>query len=1477
MDDDELDESTLDQTIEDDLRKRQADNSGPIRREIENEIKGKVANETYKARKKIRMTMGRPVGVTAFSTFFAIATLLFVLIGGVAFITSMPGMVQEQILNKLLGGIDNLGYIVNGSDYYLDELASDPDKTKQKEVLKYLDEMGIDPAGFGFAAFYNKDPDTGEVTYEAQIDSNITNDGWGIFSAIDYNKKVKEDVINNDLIFKYLLSNERTYLVEEGDKVGTILKLGDQRLKGMIKTEIDGLDDTSITVDRANKKLIFNSFNATEFANQKVEYDMDGWTGRYGMSLEFLLALHLATMTSDLPEEMATNEKLQTEVKLETEKSDYKVKFNVRYKGKELPIEAGTAKNRTALNKYTEGKYIRQNDDGTYYLKLNDKQKKDFKSKLSIYSLKTWIDELRKFNFSSWTAADDIYKITNQAKNALLGEDEFRVVYRLVPSRYTGEAGIWTSYFGDMDDDVPESLFDSTEEAEDGNTIYKVDGYEKYAVGVSEDGTAKLDTIDEFGSYDAVEGSGIEAERGYVFESGTMHGIEYYLKEEHTSELKEESARLGMMCMLSQIDAYLAANDFVPEDGFTVYSRYNKVADEWSEGEHYNFGVRRGEYVAGLVSDTDKTYRLLLTKSWIDFCDSHNGIENCSDEEIRDELTKLSEDITQYFEIVNANDNHLEDEQIEQVLQSAYDQLDLGITELSIANINEIYKVLEQQETKKYELAMPRIAHVIKHWYKDIVFYNADLGINVYSKVDDTWTESVSGIDNPNLEIIAEFSGGDGRFIQDGEPYVIKGDVVTLEGAVVENSNLSGAEIDGNKLDDGKKGYKLGDGYKTTKKLFTQGKYYTYDGSRDTAKSIAYAKELEKLGTDGYNYAHVVVKNGRISVARLIKDTEIGEEIVNGAAIYNTATDQWNQSAFRVSEQRENENLGDIVTDKLSEKGWSVFLSGATNSSIDDSKLNGYYIKVNQEMKYLSPADNSVEDTNRSVDRINSMLEAMGVITTRRPVSFDNTTENGDVNTLMAFSILEGMHTQDSEYIYRDLKEFLIELGYYTKAEFELLDTKVLKWFIPDYSPSSAENKVVWRQNKDQDALLYGAVIYPKEESDEQPDLEEENEEPEDENTEVEDETESTENKLDGFTPGLDVIAPGNARVVKISPTSITLEFDGVTEPEISALDRYQMIIDGINVVDDEAIEVVDKDNNEYEKTLREVYDSDRKYIVKSGSRIGTTGNVRIQVVMKNNRGGLIDNVEDYMGPQISTVSGDGTSFSITGTVLSETEFVNACLSYMDSNGISNPDFSASNMSKFYDICRSKGVNPEFAFVTAVTESGLTAGEATSTHNYWGLDTPNGSSVPSLGTMLETLSLYCDRLVEYQDPLGSHYQAIMQRYEERKACTENGGCNPNGYGEPNTLQGLQSIYSYLGKHEYGGPGDGGEYYMDPARAGVTAIYSTHEEFIQKCKNVHTPGSETTVWEQAQYTAWQVEKKIEKARAIFGDKAGRYMY
>lgn len=235
---------------------------------------------------------------------------------------------------------------------------------------------------------------------------------------------------------------------------------------------------------------------------------------------------------------------------------------------------------------------------------------------------------------------------------------------------------------------------------------------------------------------------------------------------------------------------------------------------------------------------------------------------------------------------------------------------------------------------------------------------------------------------------------------------------------------------------------------------------------------------------------------------------------------------------------------------------------------------------------------------------------------------------------------------------------------------------------------------------------------------------------------------------------------------------------------------------------------------------------------------------------------------------------GSGEGFSVVGTTLSKTEWVDKALAYANGKSTDACFKNKATMESFYDICVSKGVNPEYAFATAVTEQNL----RNSKNNYWGLATPNGSGSAHFGDMLTTLSAYCDTIVNYQDPASSKYSMIMQRYEERKAVTENGGADPNGYGTPDTLQGIQSIYSFLGKHEYGSAGAGGFYYMDPSRAGVTKIYSTHEEFIQKCRNggsAHAMGTVTTVWEQAGYTAWQAEKKISVAKKIFGEAAGTY--
>ena len=53
-------------------------------------------------------------------------------------------------------------------------------------------------------------------------------------------------------------------------------------------------------------------------------------------------------------------------------------------------------------------------------------------------------------------------------------------------------------------------------------------------------------------------------------------------------------------------------------------------------------------------------------------------------------------------------------------------------------------------------------------------------------------------------------------------------------------------------------------------------------------------------------------------------------------------------------------------------------------------------------------------------------------------------------DSLNAFSILENMHTLDAEYIYRDFKELVVELGYFTKEEMTDETPKVLAWMIPD-------------------------------------------------------------------------------------------------------------------------------------------------------------------------------------------------------------------------------------------------------------------------------------------------------------------------------------------------------------------------------------------------------------------------------------------
>lgn len=154
-----------------------------------------------------------------------------------------------------------------------------------------------------------------------------------------------------------------------------------------------------------------------------------------------------------------------------------------------------------------------------------------------------------------------------------------------------------------------------------------------------------------------------------------------------------------------------------------------------------------------------------------------------------------------------------------------------------------------------------------------------------------------------------------------------------------------------------------------------------------------------------------------------------------------------------------------------------------TAEEIDKAKLllvtNGYdpenplLIDVSgDDLKNLYTKGTKASDIDKKAEEYNAMLEKAEINVRLKKINFEKK------SSLAAFSILESVHTEDSEYIYRDLKEYLIELGYFTRADFESIETGVLKWIIPSYTVYKDE----WPDIEyEKNSLEYGNYIRSKE------------------------------------------------------------------------------------------------------------------------------------------------------------------------------------------------------------------------------------------------------------------------------------------------------------------------------------------------------------------------------------------------------------
>lgn len=240
---------------------------------------------------------------------------------------------------------------------------------------------------------------------------------------------------------------------------------------------------------------------------------------------------------------------------------------------------------------------------------------------------------------------------------------------------------------------------------------------------------------------------------------------------------------------------------------------------------------------------------------------------------------------------------------------------------------------------------------------------------------------------------------------------------------------------------------------------------------------------------------------------------------------------------------------------------------------------------------------------------------------------------------------------------------------------------------------------------------------------------------------------------------------------------------------------------------------------------------------------------------------------------KFSSISSSG-DISLTTSQFTKEVFIEALKSYSEEGASGNKEAFDRNFlpyaEEIYDYSVKYNINPELVVTFALKESGFGNSVSGDNKNYWGLDTPNGSSLGYIDSLETGIRKLADRYAAYS-PGGSQEQTIIEQSAERKAAD----CNVNGYGDPGTLKAALMRYSDIigsyngGKHIYGNWSDGGTIYLEEIYGNEYDIKCGYHSDGTVGPGGHTANDLFTIQEHADYTAYLYEKQLEYWKAIFG--------
>ena len=243
----------------------------------------------------------------------------------------------------------------------------------------------------------------------------------------------------------------------------------------------------------------------------------------------------------------------------------------------------------------------------------------------------------------------------------------------------------------------------------------------------------------------------------------------------------------------------------------------------------------------------------------------------------------------------------------------------------------------------------------------------------------------------------------------------------------------------------------------TVKWLFKYRKYYTYDGSEETAMRIAKDKEAVLNWAQGYlmsNYgsAKNVANNLLGKYGRSALRQTYGETFLSYATAFSLASElsfDWED-----------------VTEQWLDWQLDMYYSGIITCPENDYKLGG--------LAFIATLDENGDTISiRETYDFNYTPqdgEELRIGDPRNPDLIRTT--NITKTSLEAFTILENTKTLASEYAYRDFKELIVELDYFDKEDLSDAIQSVFTWVLPDISPAGWPIRPWDKQDED-----YGALI----------------------------------------------------------------------------------------------------------------------------------------------------------------------------------------------------------------------------------------------------------------------------------------------------------------------------------------------------------------------------------------------------------------